>query len=86
MAAELKDLRARITPEAWAVLKAKAISSGKDMEAIHRDLLHRWALEEINKASVMQRYLRANGIDVDRAGTQRNDSAGDWQDTQGIQA
>ena len=86
MSADLKDLRARITPEAWSVLKAKSLSSGKEMEAIHRDLLHRWALEEIHKASVMQRFLCANGIELDRQGQRGSDSAGEWQDTQDIQS
>lgn len=62
MSAELRDCRTKITAEADVALEAAARISGKDKSEIVRDVLHRWALDEIRKATVMHRLLMAEGL------------------------
>lgn len=62
MSAELKDFRARITPEADCALEAMSRATAKDRQEIARDVLHEWALLQIHAASVMHRLLLAEGL------------------------
>ena len=62
MSADLKDYRGRITPETACVLEATSRATGRDMQEIARDVLHRWALEQMHAANVMHRLLRAEGL------------------------
>ena len=43
MSADLKDLRAKVTPETDAVLEAVARATGEDRAVIVRKILHDWA-------------------------------------------
>lgn len=61
-ARELRELRARITVEADAALDAVARGSGLDRSEIARDVLHKWALEQIDIASLLSSRLQAEGI------------------------
>lgn len=72
MAIELKDLRAKITPEADAVLEAFNRVDGKDKSEIVRDVLHSWALEHIRRASLMDSMLRVEGLPGIVGGTSGN--------------
>lgn len=69
MSLELVDLRARITPESHCAISARAQHEGVEMSEIVRDVLHQWALREIDRASLLQRRLRAQGLVVDSKGT-----------------
>lgn len=62
MSLDLKDLRAKITPEADAALEARAASTGKEKAEIVRELLHEWALSQIQMAKLLDRRLKAEGF------------------------
>lgn len=62
MSLPLIDLRAKVTAEADAVLEAIHRSTGKDKSEVVRDVLHRWALQEIHAASVLQSILQREGL------------------------
>ena len=62
MSPPLIDLRAKVTAEADAVLEAVHRSTGKDKSEVVRDVLHRWALQEIHAASVLQSILQREGL------------------------
>ena len=62
MSEPLKDLRAKVTPETDAVLEAVARASGRDRSEIVREVLHGWAVEQIDKASMVHKMLRAEGL------------------------
>ena len=58
----LIDLRAEVTAEADAVLEAVHRSTGKDKSEVVRDVLHKWAMNEIHAASVLQSILQREGL------------------------
>lgn len=62
MSQELKDFRGKITPETDAVLEAMNHASGRDKSEIAREVLHRWALEQIHAASLITRFVKGEGI------------------------
>lgn len=62
MAAELKDYRGKITPETWCVIEAEHRITGKDHSEIVREVLHGWALNKVDAASVLSRLMEAEGI------------------------
>ena len=62
MSLPLIDLRAKVTPEADAVLEAIQRATGKDKSEVVRDVLHKWAMNEIHAASVLQSILQREGL------------------------
>ena len=62
MSLPLIDLRAKVTAEADAVLEAVHRSTGKDKSEVVRDVLHKWAMNEIHAASVLQSILQREGL------------------------
>lgn len=62
MADELRDLRAKISVEADAVLDSTSRVTGRDRSEIVRDVLHKWAVEQIELSTVIQARLKAEGI------------------------
>lgn len=70
MPAELRDLRARITIETDAVLDAMASVLDKERAEIVRDVLHKWAEEQIAIATLTQRRLKAEGVSATPEGAQ----------------
>jgi hypothetical protein len=58
---ELKDFRGKITVEADSMLEAINRCTGKDKSEIVRDILHKWAMEQINVARVADQLLRREG-------------------------
>lgn len=62
MSADLHDYRGRITSETHCALEAISRATGQDRQEIVRELLHKWALEQIHAASVMHRLLQAEGL------------------------
>lgn len=62
MSLELKDFRGKITPESDAVLEALNRVTGKDKSEIAREVLHKWASEQIGVANVLDTMLRAEGL------------------------
>lgn len=62
MAAELKDLRAKITAETHCVLEAVNRVTGQDKSEVVREILHTWALEKLRIAKITDSMLRAEGM------------------------
>ena len=58
----LIDLSAAVTAEADVVLEAVHRSTGKNKSDVVRDVLHRWALQEIHASSVLQSILQREGL------------------------
>jgi hypothetical protein len=56
------DLRAKISRKAHNVLHAKSLTSGRDMQEILREVLDRWAADEIHAATVLTRLARGEGV------------------------
>jgi hypothetical protein len=61
MSADYADLRAKVTRRSHNVLFAKAHTSGRDMGEIVREVLDKWAAEEIHAAIVITRIARCEG-------------------------
>lgn len=68
MSADYADLRAKVTRRAHNVLYAKAQTSGREMAEIVREVLDRWAADEIHAASVITRMARCEGAAGECAG------------------
>lgn len=62
MALDLKDLRAKITPEAHCVLNAYADAHHMDVSELVRSIISAWANEQIHAATVMNKALQREGI------------------------
>lgn len=62
MSLELKDFRGKITPETDAVLEAMNRVGGVDRSEIARKVLHEWALQKINEASVLNKLMVTEGL------------------------
>lgn len=63
MSEPLKDFRAKITNEADCVLEALNRATGRDKSEIAREVLHNWALGQIQAASLIKRFLRDEGAE-----------------------
>lgn len=59
---ELRDLRAKVTPETWCALEAEHRATGRDHSEIVREVMHDWAYQKIRAANVLDRLLTAEGI------------------------
>lgn len=62
MTVELRDLRAKITVESDAVLDAVSRVTGKDRSELVRDIVHRWALDQVSISTLLLDRLHAEGI------------------------
>lgn len=62
MSIDLKDFRGKITPETDAVLEAINRAGGIERSEIARNVLHEWALQKINEASVLNKLLASEGM------------------------
>lgn len=78
MRAPLKDFRGKVTSETDAVLEALNRTTGRDKSEIARDILHKWAVEQIHAASVMHQLLESEGLPgiAGGVGGNRRDSRG----------
>jgi hypothetical protein len=68
MSLPLVDLRSKITVETDAVLEAVQRATGKDKSEIVRDVLHKWAVQEIHAASLLHKILEREGISTPEQG------------------
>ena len=62
MSAELKDFRGKVTVETDCVLEAINRTTGRDKSEIAREVLHKWALSQIDAATVLRRLLEVEGV------------------------
>lgn len=62
MSADLRDLRAKITVESDAALDVVSRVTGKDRSEIVRDIIHRWALEQVSISTLLAARLKAEGM------------------------
>lgn len=72
MSLDLKDLRAKITSETDCALEAVARVRGVDRSEIVREVLHAWALQQIDTARVMHSLLKSEGLARESKGTRGN--------------
>lgn len=61
MAAEFRDLRAKITERADQVLEAHSLARNLDKSELVREVLDEWAAKEIHIATLVARLTRGNG-------------------------
>ncbi len=73
MSLPLKDLRAKVTPETWCVLQARARATGLEHSEIVRDVLHRWAALEMRAATLLPHLMATEGIGAPACGPQGRD-------------
>lgn len=62
MAQDLIDARIKITPRTQAVLEAMNRVSGRDKSDIAREVLDKWAEEQIHTATLIQRLVKHEGV------------------------
>ena len=72
MADELRDLRAKITVETDVAVDAISRVTGRDRSEIVRDVLHKWALEQVQIATVLNNKLKGEGIAAALEGARGN--------------
>ena len=72
MALDLKDVRAKLEPDAHRKLSALSFATGRDMGDLFRDAVDLYIKDEIRKAHAAKVFLRmlgSEGTDGDCAGT-----------------
>lgn len=69
MSAELKDFRGKISVETDCVLEAINRVTGKDKSEIAREVLHKWAMDQVHVNNVLGRLLAAEGMLAASEGT-----------------
>ena len=61
MAVEMKDIRSKVTPEAWAVLSSIADAQEKEFSEFIREILTDRADTFVRAAKIAERRLRVEG-------------------------
>ena len=61
MAADLKDLRAKITPRTWCFLESESRATGKELSELVRDILSDWASVRLLAHIEARKLLEAEG-------------------------
>ena len=62
MSLPLKDLRAKVPVEVWALIKGMASAQRKDEGEVVRDILSRWYDEVSHATTVAEQVLKIEGI------------------------
>lgn len=76
MAADYRSSHVKLTVEADAVVEAHARARDKDRTEIIRDVMHKWALEQIEIARLTEQRLRAEGVSGSSEGESGSERAG----------
>lgn len=80
MAAELFDLRAKVSTETHCALAAYSRAHDIDKSEVVRDILHKWALAQIHGATLLAQCLKAKGVAAAPEGTSGNRGDALWTD------
>lgn len=62
MSCDLKDLRAKIGVKAYSFLEARSRVTGVDISTQVREILEKWADEQLHVATVADTLMRSEGI------------------------
>lgn len=73
MSLPLIDFRGKISTETHIALEALHLATGMDRAEIARDVLHRWASEQLYASSVMQKLAAAEGVSAASPGNRGED-------------
>jgi len=62
MSLPLIDLRIKVTTEVDALLEVLHRTTGRDKSELARDVLHKWAVKEIQASMMLHQELKSKGI------------------------
>jgi hypothetical protein len=63
MSEELRDVRTKVNLETDIALKIHAMKRGVDISEIAREILHEWGSDQVLISRLIQKRLRAEGIE-----------------------
>ena len=69
MSLELRDLRAKITVETDCAIDGYAAAQDMEKGEAVREILHKWAIKQIEGAMVLQARLKREGMEGSDKGT-----------------
>ena len=69
MSLELRDLRAKITVETDCAIDGYAAAQDMEKGEAVREILHKWAIKQIEGAMVLQARLKREGMEGSDQGT-----------------
>lgn len=69
MSLELRDLRAKITVETDCAIDGYAAAQDMEKGEAVREILHKWAIKQIEGAMVLQARLKREGMEGANQGT-----------------
>ena len=69
MSLELRDLRAKITVETDCAIDGYAAAQDMEKGEAVREILHKWAIKQIEGAMVLQARLKREGMEGSAQGT-----------------
>ena len=79
MSLPLVDCRCKLTHEAHAVLESQSRVGGHDRSESIREVMHKWAIQKINEASLLDSLLKREGL-----GSVAEGIAGSVRDCEGL--
>lgn len=80
MAADLLDLRAKVTVQTHCALTAYSRAHGVDLSELVRDILDKWSDRQIHGATILVRCLKAKGEGAAAQGIVGNGPALEWSE------
>jgi hypothetical protein len=80
VAADLVDLRAKVTVQSHCALTAYSRAHSLDMSELVREIIDKWTERQIHGATVLVRCLKAKGETAAAQGIVGNGPAIDWSE------
>lgn len=71
MSEPLRDFRGKFTAATDVMLEARARVTGKDKSEICREVMHEWAMRELDVAKVAHRLAAVEGISMSTEGQRK---------------